>query len=434
MVQNIVVLGVQWGDEGKGKIVDLLTSNAQYVVRYQGGHNAGHTIVVNNQKIALHLVPSGILHDNTINIIASGVVISPIDLIKEINNLKESQISVHDRIFISESCSLVLPYHIAIDIAREEHAQTFSNTMVIGTTGCGIGPACEDKVARRSIRISDLYDQKHFENKIKYIADYYNFQLVHYYHTKPINYKKVINEIIPVAKTLINMIINVPQLLEKARKKGNKVIFEGSQGNLLDIDHGTYPYVTSTHTTAGGVSIGTGIGPHYIDYILGIMKAYSTRVGLGPFPTEFSDETARWLCITGHEFGSTTGRRRRIGWFDAVSVRHSIKISSIMSCCLTKIDVLDKLEEIKICVAYQMPNGDIIRNFPYVLEQLQNAIPVYETLPGWSENTVGITNFNQLPEKAQRYIKRIEEIIGIPIDLVSTGSDRSMIIKIRTLL
>lgn len=434
MIQNIVILGTQWGDEGKGKIVDLLTAKVQYVVRYQGGHNAGHTIIVNNKKIVLHVIPSGILHDTVINIIASGVVLSPTFLIKEIKNLKALNISVYNRMFISESCSLILPYHIAIDIARETQARRLNNNTVIGTTGCGIGPAYEDKVARRSIRVSDLYNQQNFEHKLKYLADYYNFQLAHYYHTQPIDYKLVTNEIMSVSDILLKMVVNVPELLEKARKKGDKVMFEGAQGSLLDINHGTYPYVTSANTTTGGISIGTGVGPKYIDYILGIVKAYSTRVGYGPFPTELSDETAYWLCTKGNEFGSTTGRRRRTGWIDTVSIRHSIRTSSVMSCCLTKIDVLDGLKEIKICVAYQMPNGKIIYNFPCVLEQFKNVTPIYEILPGWSNSTLGVTKFNQLPKKSQFYIKRLEELIGIPIDMISTGSDRSMVIERRDLL
>lgn len=431
MIQNIVVIGMQWGDEGKGKVVDLLTKKTQYVVRYQGGHNAGHTVVINNKKIVLHLVPSGILHDNVVNIIANGVVLSPTFLIQEINNLKKIDVSICNRIFISESCPLILPYHVAIDIAREKHAQIFNSDMVVGTTSRGIGPAYEDQVARRSIHVSDLYNQKTFENKLKYILDYYNSQLVHYFLMKPVSYEKILKEILPIIPNLVNITINVSELLEKIRYKRDKVIFEGSQGGLLDINHGTYPYVTSSNTTTGGVSIGTGVGPNYIDYTLGIMKAYSTRVGFGPFPTELFGKLAQWLCEKGEEIGSTTGRRRRTGWFDAVAVRHVIKTSSIQSCCLTKIDVLDGLEEVKICVAYRMLTGELIYNFPRTLEQFQSITPVYETLPGWVDSTKGITMFNKLPKKTQGYIRRIEEIIDIPIDLISTGSDRMMMIELR---
>lgn len=438
MIQNIVILGMQWGDEGKGKIIDLLTSKVQYVVRYQGGHNAGHTIKINNNNITLHLIPSGILNDHVINIIAGGVVLSPVMFVREIEKLKKLNICVNRRIFISELCALVLPYHIAIDLAREKIDQisnkVYHPNTVIGTTGCGNGPAYEDKVARRALRISDLYNFKNFEIKLKNLADYYNFQLVHYYHEEPINLKEVMNEIVAVSDTIIDMVVDVAKLLDQAQKRGDKIIFEGAQGSLLDIDHGTYPYVTSSHTVAGGVSIGTGIGPKYIGHILGVLKAYSTRVGLGPFPTELSDDIGDWLCVHGNEFGSTTGRRRRTGWFDAVLVRYAIRLSSINSCCLTKIDVLDGLEEIKICVAYQMPDGKIIDNFPCVLEKLKNVTPIYEVYPGWSSSTVGITEFNQLPQESRYYIKRIEEVIGIPIDIISTGPERSMAIILKNYL
>lgn len=431
MVQNVVILGAQWGDEGKGKIVDLLTSQVQYVVRYQGGHNAGHTITVNNNKITLHLIPSGILHKGVINIIAGGVVLSPIILLKEIENLKRLSIPVCKSIFISESCSLVLPYHVAIDLAREKQAQTLDNAVVIGTTGCGIGPAYEDKVARRALRVSDLYNRKNFENKFKKLADYHNFQLINYYHEQPIDYRNALEEVLSISDMLIDMIIDVSEVLRNARKRGDKVIFEGAQGSLLDIQHGTYPYVTSSSTVASSVMIGTGIGVNYLDYTVGVIKAYSTRVGSGPFPTELLDNTGHWLCMRGNEFGSTTGRRRRIGWFDSVSVRHSIEISSIMSCSITKIDVLDGLEEVKICVAYQTMEGNIIYNFPCVLEELNNVTPIYEILPGWSSQTSGITVFDKLPKEAKFYIKRIEETIGVPLDMISTGPDRSMTIILR---
>lgn len=434
MMQNIVILGAQWGDEGKGKIVDLLTSRAQYVVRYQGGNNAGHTIVVNNKKVTLHLIPSGILHDNVKNIIACGAVISPLAFIEEIKRLETLHISVCNRIFISESCALILPYHVAIDLARERKFKSVNRTMVIGTTGCGIGPAYEDRVARRSIRVSDLYNQKNFEDKLKYVADYYNFQLVHYYHADSINYKRVINEIMSVSDKLTSLITNVPALLERAGERGDKIIFEGAQGILLDVDHGTYPYVTSTHTTAGGVSVGTGMGPSYFNSVLGVVKAYTTRVGYGPFPTEMSDKLSNTICIRGNEFGSTTGRRRRIGWFDVVSVRHAIKTSSVVSCCLTKIDILDGLEEVKICNGYKLPSGEIIYQFPRILDQFSQITPVYEKLTGWADKTLGITVFNKLPKQSQYYIKRIEELIEIPIDIISTGPDRSMTIEMKNLL
>lgn len=429
MVNSIVVLGAQWGDEGKGKIIDLLTPKAQYVVRYQGGHNAGHTIIVNQKKIILHIIPSGILHNHVTNIIAGGVVLSPISLMQEIKMLKALGISVSNRIFISASCPLVLSYHIAMDVAREKNVRFKNN--IIGTTGCGIGPVYEDKAARRALKVSDLYNKKNFEDKLKDIVNYYNFQLIHYYHTQPVDYQIILKEVMIVSDMLIDMVVDVPKLLEKAKRRGDKIIFEGAQGSLLDIDHGTYPYVTSSYTVAGSASTGTGVGPCHIDYIFGIVKAYSTRVGLGPFPTELSNNIGHWLRIHGNEFGSTTGRSRRTGWFDAVAVKYSAKINSFFSCCLTKLDVLDGLNEIKICVAYRTEHGKIIHDFPCALEKLKNLIPVYETLPGWKMNTQNVSEFNQLPTESQQYIKRIEEIIAVPIDIVSTGPDRSKAIILR---
>lgn len=429
MIKNIVVLGAQWGDEGKGKIIDLLTPKVKYVVRYQGGHNAGHTIMVGQKKIVLHLIPSGILHGHVINVIASGVVVSPISLMREIEMLKISGVSIKHRVFISSSCPLVLSYHVAMDLAREKSIK-FKNK-IIGTTGCGIGPVYEDKAARRALRVSDLYNKKSFEKKLKDVLNYYNFQLIHYYHEQPVNYDMVLQEVMMTSDMLIDMVVDVPELLRNAKKKGDKVIFEGAQGSLLDIDHGTYPYVTSSYTVAGSASVGTGIGPCYIDYIFGIVKAYSTRVGLGPFPTELSNDIGEWLCIHGNEFGATTGRRRRTGWFDAVAVKYSVQINSLFSCCLTKLDVLDGLNEIKICVAYRTKGGKIIYNFPYIIEELEDLIPVYEILPGWMTSTKSVSKFNQLPVEAQRYVRRIEEIIKIPIDIVSIGAERSKTIMLR---
>lgn len=429
MVKNIVVLGAQWGDEGKGKIIDLLTSNVQYVVRYQGGHNAGHTIVIGNKKIVLHVIPSGILHSHVVNIIASGVVLSPVSLAQEIEELQKSGILISDRILISAACPLVLSYHVAMDVVREK--KTRLQDHVIGTTGCGIGPVYEDKAARRALRISDLYNKKNFEDKLKDVLHYYNFQLVHYYHAQPVDYRIVLQEIMTVSDMLINMVIDVPDLLKNAKKRGDKIIFEGAQGSLLDIDYGTYPYVTSSHTIAGSASVGTGISPCSIDYIFGIVKAYSTRVGFGPFPTELLNDIGQWLCVHGNEFGATTGRRRRTGWFDAVAVKHSVKINSFFSCCLTKLDVLDGLDIIKICVAYRTKNGDTIYHFPSILEELENLTPVYETLPGWTMNTRGVSEFSQLPVESQNYIRRIEEIIEVPIDMVSTGPERANTIILR---
>lgn len=430
MVQSVVVLGAQWGDEGKGKIIDLFAPKFQYVVRYQGGHNAGHTIIVEGKKIVLHLIPSGILYSHVTNIIAGGVVVSPVSLIREIEILKKLGILINNRIYVSASCPLVFSYHVAMDVAREKKKRPNS---AIGTTGCGIGPVYEDKVARRALRVSDLYNRKNFENKLKNILHYYNFQLVHYYHEQPVDYRVVLQEAMATSDILCKMIVDVPELLCKAIKRGDRIIFEGAQGSLLDIDHGTYPYVTSSSTVAGSASIGAGIGMCCIDHVFGVIKAYSTRVGLGPFPTELLDNVGNWLCKRGDEFGSTTGRRRRTGWFDAVAVKHSIKINSFFSCCLTKLDVLDELNEIKICIAYCMKNGKLIYSFPSTVEDLENLTPVYETLPGWKTNTTGISEFNRLPIELQRYIKRIEEIIEIPIDIVSTGPERSAIVVLRDL-
>ncbi|URJ23151.1 adenylosuccinate synthase [Blochmannia endosymbiont of Camponotus sp. C-003] len=427
MARSIVVIGAQWGDEGKGKIVDWLASRAQYVVRYQGGDNAGHTIVVDRKKITLHLIPSGILHNHVTTVITNGVVLSPVSLIKEIKILLKSGLSTCKRIFVSASCPMLLPYHVAMDLAREN--DRISKT--IGTTGCGIGPAHEDKVARRALRISDLYNIKSFKKKLKNVIDYYNFQLVNYYKTHPINYQIVLDEVMSVSDMLIDMVVDVTELLDDAAKRGDSVIFEGAQGSLLDVDHGTYPYVTSAHTISGSVSVGAGVGLSYIDYVLGIVKAYSTRVGFGPFPTELSNDIGNWLCMNGNEFGSTTGRRRRTGWFDAVSVRYSVKINSFSSCCLTKLDVLDGLKELKICIAYRNKNGQIIHKCPSSLEEWEALEPIYETLPGWMTSTVGITVFHHLPKESQLYVKRIEKLIGVPISIISTGLDRSAIIILR---
>ncbi|WP_044105100.1 adenylosuccinate synthase [secondary endosymbiont of Heteropsylla cubana] len=427
MGKNIVVLGTQWGDEGKGKIVDLLTERAKYVVRYQGGHNAGHTLVINGKKIVLHIIPSGILHKNVINVIASGVVLSPEAFIKEIYELESKNIPARSRMVISESCPLILAHHVAIDIAREKALLD----KAIGTTGRGIGPAYEDKIARRALRVGDIFNKKKFADKLKEAVHYYNFQLVHYYNSKPVNFQKILKDILEVADILTTMVVDVSELLDRARKRGDVIMFEGAQGMLLDIDHGTYPYVTSSNTTAGGVATGSGFGPRYLDYILGILKAYSTRVGSGPFPTELVDDIGDFLCAKGNEFGTTTGRRRRVGWLDTVTIRRAIQINSLSSLCLTKLDVLDGLEKIKICTSYRLPNGRITEHTPLSIDNWKNIEPIYETMPGWEKNTVNQQSFNKLPAEARYYIKRIEEIAGIPIDIISTGPDRSATITLR---
>lgn len=421
MVKNIVVLGTQWGDEGKGKVVDLLTDRVKYVVRYQGGHNAGHTLVINGKKTVLHLIPSGILRENVITIIANGVVLSPEVLMKEIKELELRGIPVRERMLISEACPLVLSYHVAMDVAREKAR----GAKAIGTTGRGIGPAYEDKVARRALRVGDLFNKDSFASKLKEVVDYYNFQLVQYYQVEPVHYQTVLNDILKMADVLTGMVVDVSNLLETACKRGDLIIFEGAQGTLLDIDHGTYPYVTSSNTTAGSVATGSGLGLRYVDYILGIVKAYSTRVGAGPFPTELFDDTGELLCVKGNEFGVTTGRRRRVGWLDAVAVRRAVQINSLSSFCLTKLDVLDGLEEIKICTAYHLPDGRVVENTPLTAENWEGIEPIYETQPGWSESIFGLKQFDKLPDAARRYIKRIEELTGVSIDIVSTGPDRS---------
>lgn len=421
MNKNVVVLGVQWGDEGKGKIVDLLTEQAKYAVRYQGGHNAGHTLVINGKKTVLHLIPSGILRDSVISIIANGVVLSPEALIEEMRALEASGIPVRKRLLISDACPLIMPYHIALDKAREKAR----GKEIIGTTGRGIGPAYEDKVARRGLRVGDLRDPELFAKKLKTVMEFHNYQLKHYYKVDPIDYQTVLEKTLEHADLVVSMIADVPTLLEHARKSGDFIMFEGAQGTLLDIDHGTYPFVTSSNTTAGGVATGTGFGPKHIGYILGILKAYSTRVGAGPFPTELFDDIGEYLCNKGNEFGSTTGRRRRTGWLDIVAVRKAVELNSLSGLSLMKLDVLDGLDEIKLCIAYRLPNGTITTIAPSAAEDWIGIVPVYETLCGWKESTFGITHNKDLPEKAKAYIKRIEELTAIPIDIISTGPDRT---------
>ncbi|WWO99836.1 MAG: adenylosuccinate synthase [Candidatus Dasytiphilus stammeri] len=428
MSKNLVILGTQWGDEGKGKIVDLLTPHAKYVVRYQGGNNAGHTIVINGKKTILHLIPSGILHNGIISIIGNGVVLSPEGLINEITQLEEQGIPVLERLLISKSCPLVLLSHIALDIARDK----FQGLNAIGTTGRGIGPAYEDKIARRGLRVCDLFNSNNLSLKLKKIMDFHNFQLVHLYNQEAIDYQVVLEKLLAVSGILTGIATDVAMLLDNAYQHGENIIFEGAQGMLLDIDHGTYPYVTSSNTTIGGVITGTGFGLRYIDTVIGIVKAYCTRVGSGPFPTELSDDIGEYLCVKGNEFGATTGRRRRTGWFDAVAMRRAVQINSLSSLCLTKLDVLDGLEEVKICIAYRMSNGQEINYTPLETEdEWKKIIPIYETLPGWSESTFGIQEINLLTLAARQYIQRIERLVGIPIEMISTGPDRNQTIFIK---
>ncbi|OED40935.1 adenylosuccinate synthase [Endozoicomonas sp. (ex Bugula neritina AB1)] len=419
MGKTVVVLGTQWGDEGKGKIVDLLTEQAEAVVRFQGGHNAGHTLVIDGEKTVLHLIPSGILRDDVVCYIGNGVVLSPEALLKEMKELEDKGVPVRERLKLSPSCPLILPYHVALDQARE----IARGASKIGTTGRGIGPAYEDKVSRRGLRVADLLHPERFAQKLKAVMEYHNFSLQHYYKVDPVDYQTVLDEALEMAKELVPMVERVTDRLHEHHGNGDHMLFEGAQGSLLDIDHGTYPFVTSSNTTAGGASTGSGFGPRYLDYVLGITKAYTTRVGSGPFPTELDDESGRHMAEKGNEFGATTGRPRRCGWFDAVALKQSIQINSVSGLCLTKLDVLDGLETIKICTGYRNAQGESITT-PVDAEEYEAIEPVYESVPGWTESTFGAKTLEELPANARAYIKRLEEVTGAPIDIVSTGPDR----------
>jgi adenylosuccinate synthase len=426
MSKNVVVLGTQWGDEGKGKIVDLLTDQADAVVRFQGGHNAGHTLVIDGHKTVLHLIPSGILRQQVQCFIGNGVVLSPEALLKEMAELEAKGVPVRDRLKISPACPLILPYHVALDQAREAKR----GYEKIGTTGRGIGPAYEDKAARRGLRLGDLQDEHRFARKLKEVMEYHNFALEHYYQVEPLDYATVLADTLEMAPELLPMMADVTGQLHERRRNGANIMFEGAQGSLLDIDHGTYPFVTSSNTTAGGTATGSGFGPLYLDYVLGITKAYTTRVGSGPFPTELFDDTGKHLADRGHEFGATTGRARRCGWFDAVALRTAVNINSVSGICLTKLDVLDGLETIRICVGYTCKEGKPVPN-PIDAEDYAKLQPVYEEVPGWSESTLGVKSLEALPAAARAYIKRLEELVGAPIDIISTGPDRVETIVLR---
>ncbi|WOJ93075.1 adenylosuccinate synthase [Congregibacter variabilis] len=419
MSRNVVVLGTQWGDEGKGKIVDLLTDRAEAVVRFQGGHNAGHTLVCDGEKTVLHLIPSGILRANVICCIGNGVVLAPDALLKEILELEERDVPVRERLRISPACPLILPYHVALDKAREVRRGADK----IGTTGRGIGPAYEDKAARRGLRLGDLQDPARFERKLRDVMEYHNFQLENYYKVDTVDVEEVLQSSLALGEQLLPMMADVTTMLHEFRAESRSILFEGAQGSLLDIDHGTYPFVTSSNTTAGGTATGSGFGPLYLDYVLGITKAYTTRVGSGPFPTELFDETGEHLASRGHEFGATTGRPRRCGWFDAVALRIAVNINSVSGICLTKLDVLDGLEAIKICVGYTNAAGETVAN-PMDSDDYEGLVPVYETVPGWTESTLGAKTLEELPKAARDYITTIETVVGAPIDIISTGPDR----------
>lgn len=419
MSRNVVVLGTQWGDEGKGKIVDLLTDRADAVVRFQGGHNAGHTLVCDGEKTVLHLIPSGILRENVICCIGNGVVLAPDALLKEIAELEARDVPVRERLRISPACPLILPYHVALDNARE----TRRGADKIGTTGRGIGPAYEDKAARRGLRLGDMQDPARFERKLRDVMEFHNFQLEHYYKVDTVDVEEVLQSSLEMGLQLMPMMEDVTALLHQLRAESRSILFEGAQGSLLDIDHGTYPFVTSSNTTAGGTATGSGFGPLYLDYVLGITKAYTTRVGSGPFPTELFDATGEHLAKRGHEFGATTGRARRCGWFDAVALRNSVNINSVSGLCLTKLDVLDGLESIQICIGYTNASGDPVPT-PMDSEDYAGLVPIYETVPGWSESTLGVKSLEELPKAARDYITTIETVVGAPIDIISTGPDR----------
>jgi len=426
MGKNVVVIGSQWGDEGKGKVVDLLTGRVMAVVRFQGGHNAGHTLVIAGKKTILHLIPSGILHPAVMCFIGNGVVLAPGALLEEIRMLESSGVEVKARLKISAACPLILPHHIALDLAREKAR----GDKAIGTTGRGIGPAYEDKVARRAVRFGDLFLAERFAAKLQELMDYHNFLLQHYYQAQPVDFQQVLEETLQIAEILRPMAADVTALLQQHRQRGDNILFEGAQGAMLDIDLGTYPYVTSSNTTAGGAATGTGLGPRYLDYILGITKAYTTRVGAGPFPTELTDELGDYLADRGHEFGATTGRRRRCGWLDLVALRRSIEHNSVSGLCLTKLDVLDSLDSINLCVAYRY-GGEELTAPPLGAEAFAVCEPVYERLPGWRESTCGATAYEQLPVNARNFLNHIEALTETPIDIISTGPDRADTILLR---
>ena len=429
MSTNLVVIGAQWGDEGKGKIVDLLTEKAGAVVRYQGGHNAGHTLVIDGKKTVLHLIPAGILHAGVKSYIGNGVVLCLRALFTEIAALEAAGVPVMERLHISPACALILPSHSALDQARE--AARGANK--IGTTGRGIGPAYEDKIARRGLRLADLMHPETFRERLRELMDFHNFQLEHYYHAAPVSYDDVAAEWLAYAARIRPLITDVTLAAYRHREAGDHIIFEGAQGAMLDIDHGTYPFVTSSSTAAGGAATGSGVGPRHLDYILGIAKAYSTRVGGGPFPTELLDATGKHLAEVGHEYGATTGRARRCGWIDLPALRRAIYNSSISGLCLTKLDVLDALPQIQVCTHYDM-DGERLDVAPVGADELARCQPVYETLPGWQSDTVGITDYSALPEKARAYIAYLENALGLPIAIVSTGPDRVHTIPRETLL
>jgi adenylosuccinate synthase len=426
MANTVVIIGTQWGDEGKGKIVDLLTDRASAVVRFQGGHNAGHTLVIDGNKTVLHLIPSGVLRDGVNCLIGNGVVLSLEALLREMTQLEDSGVPARERIVVSDACPLILPSHIALDQAREKAR----GSNAIGTTGRGIGPCYEDKVARRGLRLGDLANEAHFSARLGELLDYHNFVLEHYFGDSPLDFQQTLDECLRQGEQVSGMVGDVATILHELIERGEPVMFEGAQGALLDIDHGTYPFVTSSTTTAGGAAAGSGVGPRDIDYILGICKAYTTRVGAGPFPTELDDACGQHMGDRGHEFGATTGRKRRCGWLDLVALKRSLKINSVSGLCITKLDVLDGLDTVKLAVAYRY-RGREVTVPPAGAENFAACEPVYIEMPGWQQSTVGLRSWDELPDQAVAYLRKLEEFCGVPIDIVSTGPERTETILLR---
>ncbi len=427
MSRNVVVIGTQWGDEGKGKVVDWLTDHAHAVVRFQGGHNAGHTLIVGGRKTVLRLIPSGIMRPQTPCFIGNGVVLSPEALLKEIDELQAADVDVASRLSISEACPLILAYHVAIDQGREARR----GEAKIGTTGRGIGPAYEDKAARRAIRLQDLFTPDYFRERLDEVLDFHNFVLKHYLHVPEIAANRVFDEALALADRVRPMVADIPRELARLQAEGRHLLFEGAQGTLLDVDHGTYPFVTSSNCVAGAASAGAGVGPQSLHYVLGITKAYTTRVGSGPFPTELFDEVGRHLAEKGKEFGSVTGRARRCGWFDAAALKRSIQINGVSGLCITKLDVLDGVESIKLGVGYRCEDGSTTDLLPFGARHIEKLEAVYEELPGWAESTFGVRELERLPANARRYLDRLSEVCGVPIDIISTGPDRDETIVLR---
>lgn len=425
-MKNVVVVGTQWGDEGKGKVVDWLTDHAHGVVRFQGGHNAGHTLIIGGKKTILRLIPSGIMHPKVTCYIGNGVVLSPEALLKEIDELESVGVEVSARLRISESCPLILPYHVALDQAREIKR----GEAKIGTTGRGIGPAYEDKVARRAIRLQDLFAPERFAQRLREVLEYHNFVLTHYLGAQAVSFDQVFHDTLQLARRIQPMVADVPRLLHEVNRAGQNLLFEGAQGALLDVDHGTYPFVTSSNCLAGAASAGAGVGPGRLHYVLGITKAYTTRVGSGPFPTELHDEVGQRIAQVGKEFGSVTGRPRRCGWFDAAALRRSVQLNGVSGLCITKLDVLDGLDTLRLGVGYQL-NGQAVELLPFGAENVENCEPVYEEFPGWHDTTFGVTDYDALPVNAKNYLQRLSQVCGAPIDMISTGPDRDQTILLR---